>query len=668
MKGLQLIKRDFMAMWKHSHGRIALIFLLIVPLIYAGFFLAGYWNPYGKLDNLPVAVVNKDTGAMMGKEHIKAGKDFVKELKENKELDFHFMSEEKANKGLKDGDYYMVITVPEDFSKHISTLMDKHPVPAQLLSKTNPGGNFVASQISTTAIEKINEKISNSITKTYAKGVFDKFQTLGKGLKKAGDGADELHTGITNAKDAVAKLNNGFGQLDQGMNQLSTGSHKLLNGEETLSAGADNLEKGSLSLADGTKKLSAGMNTLKTGEQQVANGAKQWSSSNGKLLQGQSKANDTAKLLQQQMDAYTKSHPDAKKDPAFLKMQAMATGLAQATEQLETGQTQLAQGAEKITAGQESVHAGMQSLSANLDKAASGASELAAGTTKFSNGFEEWSKGYTTLNSAIDKAAEGTKPFKEGTAKLMDGMGQLSDGSSTLSSKLKVAASKTSGISNNDALTDMFSEPVILKETSLSNVPNYGSGIAPYFLSLAFYVGGIMASNILPLGRRKERIVNGTHHLINKLGLVYTIGFIQAMIVDAIVLGVIKLEVASVPLFMLSSVIVSFTFMTFILMLVTVFGLVGKFLAVTFLVFQLATCGGTFPMELGTPILSKVGQWMPMAHSLKSMQEVISLGNWHELQSQLLYLVIYLAAAILIAWVASHIQHREKPAEEVVTS
>lgn len=138
----------------------------------------------------------------------------------------------------------------------------------------------------------------------------------------------------------------------------------------------------------------------------------------------------------------------------------------------------------------------------------------------------------------------------------------------------------------------MFSEPVQLVKSTVSDVPNYGSGIAPYFLSLAFYVGGIMASNILPLGRRQNMKVSGTVHFINKLGLVYVIGLIQALLVDVVVLGVMKLEVASVPLFVLSSIVISFTFMTFILMLVTVFGLVGKFLAVTLLVLQLATSGG----------------------------------------------------------------------------
>lgn len=652
-----------MAMWKHSHGRIALIFLIMVPLIYASFFLAGYWNPYGNLDNLPVAVVNQDKGAMMDGDRIKAGDDLIKELKESKELEFHFISKEKAERGLEDGDYYMVLTIPKDFSQNISTLMDDHPIPAKLISKTNPGSNFVASQISATAVESINEKVSKSITKTYAEGVFSKFSELAEGLKKAGDGATDLKQGLNDAINAMFKLDNGYNQLEQGMNQLTVGSNKLLKGEEALSLGGANLEKGSQSLSGGMDKLTVGLDELITGEEQVTAGVMQWSSSNERLLQGQTKANEAAILLQEQISAYSNSHPEIGEDPEFLKLLMIANELAEATGQLQSGQAQLAQGAKQVTAGQESINSGLDEFSDKLDEAAAGANELASGTVKFNNGLDEWSEGYDSLNNGIKKAADGTLPLKEGTDKIMDGLGQLSDGADTLAAGLNEAAKETASVKNSNSLTDMFSEPVILEQQNVSDVPNYGSGIAPYFLSLAFFVGGIMASNILPLGRRKELIVNGTNHLINKLGLVYTIGIVQALIVDVIVLSVFKLEVASVPLFIFSSIIVSFTFMTFILMLVTVFGLVGKFLAVTFLVFQLASCSGTFPMELGNPILSKIGQWMPMAHSLKSLQEVISLGNWHELQFQLFVLVIYLAAAGIIAWAASHIQHRELHAQ-----
>lgn len=125
MKGLQLVFQDIKAMWKHKHGRIALIFLLVVPLIYSGFFLAGYWNPYGKLDQLPVAVVNLDNGSKMDDKPVEAGEDFVEQLKKQKELDFHFVTAKEANTGLKEGTYYMVVTIPEDFSQNVTTLMDK---------------------------------------------------------------------------------------------------------------------------------------------------------------------------------------------------------------------------------------------------------------------------------------------------------------------------------------------------------------------------------------------------------------------------------------------------------------------------------------------------------------------------------------------------------------
>ena len=178
MKGLQLVLQDIKAMWKHKHGRIALIFLLIVPLIYSGFFLAGYWNPYGQMDQLPVAVVNLDNGSEMDHKPIEAGNDFVKQLKKQKELDFHFVSAKEANKGLKEGTYYMVVTIPDDFSENVTTLMDEKPETAKLLYTVNPGKNFVASQISTTAVEKMTTKINASITKVYSEGILSKFHDI----------------------------------------------------------------------------------------------------------------------------------------------------------------------------------------------------------------------------------------------------------------------------------------------------------------------------------------------------------------------------------------------------------------------------------------------------------------------------------------------------------
>ncbi|MGW8424065.1 YhgE/Pip family protein [Peribacillus simplex] len=667
MKGLQLVFQDIKAMWKHKHGRIALIFLLVVPLIYSGFFLAGYWNPYGKLDQLPVAVVNLDNGSEMDDKPVEAGDDFVEQLKKQKELDFHFVTAKEANTGLKEGTYYMVVTIPEDFSENVTTLMDKKPETAKLLYTVNPGKNFVASQISSTAVEKMTAKINASITKVYSEGILSKFQDVSNGLADAGDGAETLHQGTADAKSGSEKLYDGIQDLNDGVQKLQTGSTKLLDGQEALADGAKGLSTGSQNLHSGMKQLSDAHDSLENGMNEVSKGVENWSAGNVKLMQGQEQAADTADTLKKQLDAYMKSHPDAIKDQDFKQIVALSEGLSEAATTLHAGQKQLGEGAAKVADGQETVQTGMNAFGDKMAQATSGAKQLNEGSEELANGLFIWKNGFSTLHAGIDSLAGGSSQLASGSTELQDGLASLETGSSKLSTKLNEAADKTASLQYDDSTTTMFSEPVQLVQSNLSEVPNYGTGIAPYFLSLAFYVGGIMASNILPLGRRQNIKVTGTVHFTNKLMLVYVIGLIQALLVDAVVLLGFHLHVASVPVFILSSIIVSFTFMTFILMLVTVFGMVGKFAAVTLLVFQLATCGGTFPGELGMSLLTKIGQFLPMAHSLKELQEVISLGGWENLRTQIWILLAYLVFAAIIGWITSHIQHAKVTSEEVTS-
>jgi putative membrane protein len=663
MKGIQLIFKDWKMMWSHNHGRIAFVFLLIVPLIYAGFFLAGYWDPYGRLDQLPVAVVNLDQGSMMDGKSIHAGNDFVEKLKENKDLNFQFVSLKEADQGLKDGRYYMVITIPKDFSQKVSTLMDEHPQPARLIYKINPGKNFVASQISTTAMEEMKTKIANSITKSYADGVFSKFQALAKGLGAAGDGAGKLNQGTSKAKIGMEKLSDGIHRLNDGSLQLVAGSKKLSNGQQKLNQGIQRVKNGAQTLYSGMTQLSKGHQALEAGMEQLNQGTKVWSDGNEKLVQGQARVNDSANVLKKQLEQYMQSHPEAQQDPSFQQIIATSNGLANATNTLYSSQTQLAEGAKRLADGQAKIGEGMKRFGDKMNQATIGAKQLSDGTIQFVKGFSQWNQGFLSLQAGINKLANGGMQLDNGADKLTNGLIQLTDGSDELSTKLNEAAKKTSSFHNNNALTSMFADPVHLVKSSISDVPNYGTGIAPYFLSLAFYVGGIMASNILPLGRRQDLRVSGTVHFINKLGLVYSVGLIQALIVDTVVLFGFKLHVASTPMFILSSVIISFTFMTFILMLVTVFGIVGKFAAVTLLVLQLSSSGGTFPSEMTIPLLGKIGQILPFAHSIRGLQDIISLGDWSQLQEQGLILIGYLLFAAIIAWITSHIQHRKILAE-----
>ncbi|KIL37328.1 phage infection protein [Cohnella kolymensis] len=659
MKGIGLVFKDWKALLHHKHGRIALGFLVLVPLIYAGFFLAGYWDPYDRLDQLPVAVVNMDKGSALEGKAIHAGEDFVGELQKNRDLDFHFVSAQEAEDGLQNGRYYMTIIVPESFSREVGTLMDEHPTPAQLIYKTNAGKNFVASQVGATAVKEMRARIDAGITKSYADGVFSKMQELAQGFSAAGDGAKSLNEGTVAAKDGLSQLANGIHRVTGGASELESGGRKLAAGEHKLQQAAGTLADGTAKFAGSMQQFAAGHQKIEAGSSRVAEGMKAWVDGSKRTAQGEEQAALAAKSLSKELAAYVNEHPDAANDEKLRSLIKESEGLASAVDELAAGQSKLTASAEALSDGQKQAVEGMQTFGSQLKLAANGAKQLSSGSTALKDGFAKWDNGFQQFAGGVGTLANGGQRLDSGAEELMNGLVRLSDGSGELSGKLNDAAKKTSGIHSNDSLTSMFAEPVQLVESKVTDVPNYGSGIAPYFLCLAFWVGGIMAANILPLGRKPELQIGGTTHFVNKLGLFYSVGLIQTAIVDTIVLCVFKLHVTSVPRFLLFTLLVSFTFLTLVHMLVSVLGMVGKFAAVTLLILQLATCGGTFPMELNAPIMRAIGECLPMTYALRGLQHVIALGNGSEIGVHALILLGYLAGAAMLGLIANLVQSQK---------
>ena len=138
--------------------------IILIPSIYAGFFLASMWDPYGELDKLPVAVVNLDKGAEYNGEDLEIGNDLVDKLKEDGSLDFAFVDQSEAEQGLRDGKYYMVVTIPEDFSYKASTVTTSDPEKMQLLYETNPATNYVAMKLSESAMTKIEMSLDQKVS------------------------------------------------------------------------------------------------------------------------------------------------------------------------------------------------------------------------------------------------------------------------------------------------------------------------------------------------------------------------------------------------------------------------------------------------------------------------------------------------------------------------
>ena len=177
-----MLKKEWQKLIHNPILMIVIAAVVIIPTIYTTLFLGSMWDPYGKVENLPVAVVNLDREVDYEGETLNVGQALVDNLKDNDSLDFQFVDKAQAADGLADGSYYMVITIPENFSEHAATLMDDEPVKMQLDYEVNPGTNYIASKMSESALEKIKNSVAQEVTRTYAEAVFDQITEAGDGM------------------------------------------------------------------------------------------------------------------------------------------------------------------------------------------------------------------------------------------------------------------------------------------------------------------------------------------------------------------------------------------------------------------------------------------------------------------------------------------------------
>lgn len=278
-----MIKAEWKNIAKSTWLKIVLCAIMIIPMIYACVFLGSMWDPYGKTDQLPVAVVNNDKEVEYNDSTMDIGKQLSDKLAKNDSMDFNIVSSSKAQKGLKDGKYYMIITIPENFSKNATTLLDDDPQTMMLTYTTNPQTNYIATKMDDSAMAKVKAEISSTVTKTYSKILFKNVKTLSKGFKTAADGSQKLSDGVNTAKDGNATITENLNTLassalvfNDGADSLVKGLSAYIEGVSTAKAGAQQLDNNSATLNNGAAQLKAGssqlLSAVQAAEKQLGDG------------------------------------------------------------------------------------------------------------------------------------------------------------------------------------------------------------------------------------------------------------------------------------------------------------------------------------------------------------------------------------------------------------
>ena len=368
-KGETMFK-EWKAIFKKPTFIIVMIGISLIPALYNIIFLSSMWDPYGKLSDLPVAVVNNDKEASYNGNSMSIGKDMVSNLKENKTLDFLFVDEEEGKKGLENGDYYMVVTLPSDLSEKAASILTDHPEQMQIDYQTSSGHSFIASKMSDSAMTQLKQNVSTNVTETYTKALFNKMIDLKDGMSQAASGSEKL---------------------TDGANQLVTGS-------QTLTTNLHSLAASSLTFSNGTEQFTRGLSAYVSGVGQLHLGL-------GNFNSGLVTYTGAVSQLDSGLDQLSSKSPE-----------------------LVRGINQLYTGVESYTGGVSQLNAGLNQFSSGVSAYTNGVGSLATGANQLSNqsatlrmGVEQLSEGIQQLSSKL--AASSGK--KDQINKLSSGLNQL---------------------------------------------------------------------------------------------------------------------------------------------------------------------------------------------------------------------------------------------------
>lgn len=310
---MKTIKAEFKHIKSQKMLLAAILAIMFIPFLYSVFFLKSVWNPYGDAKYLPVAVVNEDRAVNFRGKKLDVGDQLVKNLKKNDGLDWHFVSKKDAEYGLSHKEYYMVITIPKDFSKNATTVLDKDPKKMELQYTTNDSLNYIGKVISEEGAKQVNAQVKETVSTSYADTVFGVIKQVGKGFNTAAKGSKQLSdgsktlsdgintytAGVSQVNDGVIKLQTGVVPLGQGVLKLADGSNTLANGINTYTAGVDQVNNGVSQLQNGTGALASGVGQLATGSNTLNNGLDAYTAGVAQLNGGLTKLHANSDALRQ---------------------------------------------------------------------------------------------------------------------------------------------------------------------------------------------------------------------------------------------------------------------------------------------------------------------------------------------------------------------------------
>ncbi|MFK0253003.1 YhgE/Pip family protein [Streptomyces sp. NPDC090445] len=633
--------------------RAALVALLLLPLLYGALYLCSFWDPYGRLDKVPVALVNADKGATVDGSRLDAGADITKKLHDSKTFQWHDVSAKEAAKGLEDGKYYLTLTMPADFSERIASSSGDDPTTGALQVRTNDANNYIVGSISRTVFAEVRTAASTNASRKFLDKIFVSFSDLHDKTAEAADGASKLKDGATKAQEGAKEIADNLDKVEQKNGELTGGLEKL--GEA-----ATKLKKGTRDVANGTQvvadKVSGNADKARPAlkdPKQVADAAQLVADTAqvvGNHLDKISKTAPGAARVSKQVatlaaDAHTRNCTgaaaaktpsaacaDLKKvkdtsaeasrltgdvDTLFKGTNGDLITLRKQLSDLETKARKLAADAPHLSARLDAAVTQANALNDGAHKVADGMAQLHAGLGKATNGS-------AAIGDGVSKIGDGAHSLDGGLYKLADGNGELANGLHEGVGKIPDYDQQ-----QRDARTEVMADPIKLANQSLHKAPNYGTGFAPYFIPLSLWVGAMVAYMLIAPVNRRALAAGASPWRIALAGWlpVAGLGALQVGLLMSVLHWGLGLEMERPALTIGFLVLVTGCFAAIVQWLNAKFGAAGRILVLAVLMLQLTSAGGTYPVETSPGFFNAIHPYLPMSYIVEGLRRLITGGD-----------------------------------------
>ena len=687
---LKIYKDDIKKIFTNYAALIVFIALSILPSLYAWFNIKASWDPYGKeaTSQIKIGVVNKDKGAELKGEFKNIGNQIIDQLKENDVMGWQFVSEKEAVKAVEEGSYYAMITIPEEFSENILSLITDDIKKGKIIYTVNEKVNAIAPKITVKGATAVQENVNKTVIETVSDivlstakdlgievegqlpkldNLYDKLVEIQSKFKDLYETTDLAYDGVNKVADLVTNLQNDIPLITDTLNSTKGLATNLIDFITTSQGEINNIAptiKTDIGLVkdladEVSSYVDVVINAIKTNGENVkvllenlstkVSGLRDYLTSIRVLVEkinGHSQNGALSDVLNNLITA------ENTLNQLYNEIESIKNSLANGnlidTSKLENAKTVL-NDVSNIAGNlyekfDTEILGNINTILNTANDSAKSALEILQRAQDKLPKVEEI---LTTVSALCNKGNEGIKYAKDNLPRAEEIVNEVTSkvakikDSSDLKDLLKLIANNVEERSN------YLTSPVELEENSLYPMRNYGTAMTPFYSVLSLWVGMTLLVSMFSVEAHGE--YNHMEVYFGKLLLFLTIGMTQALIVALGDLYLLKIYCVNPALFVTGILFTSITFVAIVYSLVSVFGNVGKVTAIILLVLQVAGSGGTFPIQLTPKFFQIINPFLPFTYAISFARESIGGVVQSVLVKDIVIMLIYIVVAILIS-------------------